>query len=112
MYFLTTADAAELKLQGMEFEVSAEKGILVEEKDFAVRQKEMNFKCDLTQSEFDGIMSVDNIRFPEAAAAKPAVAESKGLDPEFLKGLLDQANASMRENIKLINYINKLKPKS
>jgi hypothetical protein len=112
MYFLTTAEAAELKLQGMEFEIGAEKGILVEPKDFAVRQKELGFKCDLEQSEFDGIMAVDNIRFPEAAAAKPTVAESKGLDPAFLKDLLDQANTSMRENIKLISFINRLKPKS
>jgi hypothetical protein len=112
MYFLTTDDSKELKLQGMDFEVGSVKGVLVEEKDFAVRQKEMGFKCELEQSEFDGIMAVSDIEFPVAEAAKPATADTKGLDPAFLTELLDQANRSMRENIKLISFINKLKPKA
>ncbi len=110
MYFISNGDAKELKITGMDFEVGDDHGILVEEPDFNARQKEMGFKAEVAESIFEGIMVVKNIKFP--ASAPVAKAVTSGIDPDFAKAILDQANISMRENIRLITLINKLKPKS
>jgi hypothetical protein len=106
MYFLKENDAKELKLDGLEFEIGKDKGILVEDAPYEAKRKEMSFKDELEATELEGIVAVKKLKFPEAPrAAAPAVASVGSLGPE----IIEQANKVMKENIKLLQLINKLK---
>lgn len=107
MYFIKEKDAKEIKIEGLDFELGGSKGFLVEDAPYETKRKELGFKDKLEASELEGIVAVKEIKIPERAAAPaaPAVAEIGALGAE----IVEQANRAMKEHIKLLSLINKLK---
>lgn len=112
MFLITEEIAGVTGLTGIEFEVDGTEGFLIEESDYNARKTAMGFTDKLETTEFEDIIRVKEVILRPVPARAAAAAPASGIDPAIIQEILNQANVAMRENIKLISCINKLKPRS